>query len=68
MSASMAVLQEVDTYVFCFQSTVVQYIVTSTIVDLYLVKKCRTGPRKTMRWLEQKELYLVGISTAVYEA
>ena len=64
----MAGLQEVDTYVFCFQSTLVQYIVTSTIVDLYLVKKCRPGPMVVMRWLEQEELYLEGIYTAVYEA
>ena len=47
------VLQEVDTYVSRHQNTVVQFIVTSLIMDLCLVEERRLGKRVYKRWCEQ---------------
>ena len=41
-------LQEVETYFYRLQNTVVQYIVTRTIMDLCMAEKWRPGPRVSM--------------------
>ena len=46
-------LQEVNTYISHHQNTVVQYIATRPIMDLFMAVKRRPGPRVTMRWWEQ---------------
>ena len=62
-----ACLQEVDTYISCFQNTVAQYIETMTIMYLYLVVKRRLGPSVAKRWWEQEGFYLVGMWTASWK-
>ena len=61
-------LQKVDTYVSLHQNTVAQYISTRPIMDLYLTKKRRPGPRVVTRWWEQEGLELEGLWTASQEA
>ena len=46
-------LEEVETYVVRRQNTVVQYIVTSTILELCLAEEQRPGARVTRNWWDQ---------------
>ena len=54
-------LQEVETYIYCHQNTMAQYITTRPIMDLCLAAKQRSGPRVEIRWWEHEVLDLEGI-------
>ena len=43
-------LQEMKTYIYRRQNTVVKFIVTRTIMDLFMVKKRRPDPRISKQW------------------
>ena len=43
-------LEEVETYVFCHQNTVDQYIATRPILDLCLAKEWQPGEQVSQQW------------------
>ena len=59
-----AVLQEVETYIFCIQNTAEQFIATRHIMDLCLMAERRPGPWVSRRWWEQDRLDVEGMRTA----
>ena len=63
-----AVLQDMGTYVSCQQNTVVQLIVTWTIMDLCLASARRLVPSLYKQWWDQDGLDLDGTKTAAREA
>ena len=52
--------EEIGTYITRRQNTVVQYIVTRTIMDLCEWSAWRTGATVSRKWWEQDSLYLEG--------
>ena len=60
-------LQEVETYLSRRRNTLAQYIATRPIIDLWLAKNWRPGPRLAMQWWEQEVLYLEGMRTEAQE-
>ena len=63
-----AVFQEAETYASLRQNTVMQYIATRPIMDLYLAAKRRPGPRVAKKWWKDEGLDLEGMRTAAREA
>ena len=63
-----AKLKEVETYVYCCQNTVVQYIMTRPVMYLFMAAKRGPGPIVKMRWWEQKGLDLERMRTESQEA
>ena len=61
-------LKEVETYISRRQSTVVQFIVTRTIMDMCLAAERRLVFRVTNRWWDQDRLDVEGTRTAALEA
>ena len=57
-------LWELETYVSRRQNTVVQFIATGTIMDLYLEAERRPGSRVEKRWWGKYRLDLEGMRTA----
>ena len=51
-------MEEMETYVFCCQNTVSQYIDAQPILELCLVAKQHPGARLSMRWWDQDGLDL----------
>ena len=60
-------LQEVETYVSCFQNTVANFNVTRTIMYLCLAAERRPGPWVSKRWWEKKGVDVEGMRTASWE-
>ena len=60
-------LQEVDTYVSRLHNTVVQFIATIPIMDLFLVADRRPGSRVVRRWKEKDGLDLEGMRKTAQE-
>ena len=59
--------QEGDTYVYCCQNTVAQFIATRPIMDLCLAAAQRPVSRVSKWWWEQDGLDLEGMRTAAWE-
>ena len=53
-------IEEIETYISRWQNTVVKYIVTRPILDLYLDTKRRPGSQEQKWWWEQEGLVLPG--------
>ena len=61
-------LQELETYLSLSHNTVVQFIATRPIIDLFLAAERRLWSRMAKRWWDQEGLDFGGMQTEAQEA